>query len=238
MDDCYLVGPEGAVHAALQATARNVQQPGTDLRLVVRKTETWSPDAQVRERIAHWEVGGVRVPVGSRAAPRGAGEAREGEGEEQAAVTGVEVSGVPVGEPGYVAAAVRACVDRAVSKITKVHQGLLLRSRHTLLALVVYALQPLLDFHLQCLYPSESRRHMRRFDDAIADALAGALGREVIRDDIAEARLRLPVRMHGGGVRARASPWYAEVAFLGAVAMVVPRWRGQGGAATSASPKR
>ena len=123
--------------------------------------------------------------------------------------TGIMVSGVPVGEDEYVRETVRGLVEKAVSKITQIKHGLQLVSPQSLLTLTQYSLQPLLDFHCQCIYPTQITGRLAAFDDAVLSVLTSVSGPALGTDEIARARLRLPVCKKGGGVRERNSEWYS-----------------------------
>ena len=90
MDDCYIIGPADEVQRAIRVFKRGIEADECGLELVVHKTATWSPSAEVREEIAEWEVDGVGVPVGCVEMVGVGGQVR--------ATTGIMVSGVPVGE--------------------------------------------------------------------------------------------------------------------------------------------
>ena len=76
--------------------------------------------------------------------------------------TGIMVSGVPVGEDEYARDTVRGLEEKAVSKITQIKHGLQLVSPQSLLTLTQYCLQPLLDFHCQCITQHRSQAGWRR----------------------------------------------------------------------------
>ena len=54
MDDAYLVGPVEALREAVQVFKTSIEQPDTDLELVVTKTTTWSPSEETRRVISRW----------------------------------------------------------------------------------------------------------------------------------------------------------------------------------------
>ena len=112
----------------------------------------------------------------------------------------IMVSGVPVGEDDYVRETVRGLVETAVSKITQIKHGLQLVLPQSLLTLTQYWLQPLLDFHCQCIYSTQITSRLAAFDDAVLGVLTSVSGPALGTDEIARAHLRLPICKKDGGV--------------------------------------
>jgi hypothetical protein len=136
---------------------------------------------------------------------------------------GVNICGVFVGERDYVKRnldsnmeGTRSYIENIVSKLQPFHS----QSLH---ALVLYCLSGRVDYTMQHQYPSDSRRMAVEFDEAISRAESAALGPAgplIYADEHAEARMRLPVRRGGGGLRKRQPLRLA--AFLGNLSAVAP----------------
>ena len=133
---------------------------------------------------------------------------------------GVDVGGVPVGDATFVAAFMEAEVQKVVSKITTVTDKLRDLHLQSLYAAIVYSLTPMFTYWTQHAFPDDVRPHARRVDAALAEAVSACVGPEVLEDDVALARLRLPARMYGGAVRSLED--MAPAAFLGALCRAVP----------------
>ena len=141
--------------------------------------------------MSRWEMGVEPIPVGGIVGTQ--------EWVPQQWHTGIMVSGVPVGEEGFVEAVMRNKSAGAVERIRVTTDRLHGVSKHALLTLITHCLQPLMDYLCMTVYPTQSQPHLRRFDAAVLDAVTVAMCPGVGTDEYARRRLRLPVRWRGRG---------------------------------------
>ena len=143
---------------------------------------------------------------------------------------GIEVAGVPEGEPGYVQARMAARLDEAESNAKLLREILCtVGHRHQALCLLRYCVAPLLDHFAACCYPEDSQRVLIRFDRVVfvlhglitGVPLAPPTPASTATEKRRVMRLRLPARYGGLGLRARSS-WLKCAAFLGAVDQALP----------------
>lgn len=140
---------------------------------------------------------------------------------------GVMVGGVPIGEPAFVTAVMRAKTAEIVSYIQKTISEL--RDKpHAAWVALFYSCAPRLDHWLRHMPPSETMVHASVFDLAMLQA-AEALGFDgMLSDDITRRRFRLPARMRGCGMRSRAA--LARTAFSAGFVEAVEAMMGAGDA--------
>ena len=86
----------------------------------------------------------------------------------------------------------------------------------------LHSLAPRVLYHVQHVFPEDGRQAAAKVDAAIRQAVASCVGDAVVEDDIARARLLLPARMYGGGIRSLGD--VSPAAFIGALCRAVPEF--------------
>ena len=211
-DDVYVCGPPGIAMQVAQGLKDRMEGPEDGLTLTARKSAVWSPSDESLEEVGRMLVGGERIPVGV---------ALGGDGE--VAGQGVMVSGVPIGDEGYVRTVLMSKTTGAAAKVNSVTAKLSSRHSQTAWTAVQYTLQPLLDFQAQCSYPSDMAHCITVFDAAVRRAAVQATGVPGMSEDpIARERVTLPARLKGCGLPDRARPWFRSAAWLGGINMSIP----------------
>ena len=138
-----------------------------------------------------------------------------------AAGYGIRVGGVPVGDPEYVQHSLACKVEKVVSKVNTVKDVLQPLHLQALHCSTYYGLNSLFQHWVRHCYPEDVLGAARHVDAAVLRVVRACLGEAVVADPIAAARLRLPARMYGGGIRGSVD--VAPAAFLGAVCQTLPR---------------
>lgn len=194
MDDVYAVGPAHAVFPALERFAATLKEM-TDLEVQPTKYSCYSPEYDLtacpwRERVG--------APVGVE------------EDEHGRAVYGIIVAGVPIGQPDY-RRVVLAAKATSVVKYIEDTVAKLSCNAHALWAALYYCCQSRFDFWLRHETPHITRPYAEQIDAALKKAVESLGYDGMLDDEIVMARLRLPARRRGCGIRSRA--WLAPIAF-------------------------
>ena len=227
MDDTYIVGPPRAAFDAFDSLRQRIKdscglevQPTKSAAYSTRGPPTSSsPDAWP----ANFPIGGITDAT-----------------DPNVTHPGILVAGVPIGSRGYINAVMCEHGDRIVSKIKSTVDMLRPKSAQALHTALYYSLQPLGDYWLQHVYPSDvlASGFASRIDDAIREGTDAAWGAKVSADAFARERSTLPSRMKGGGIRSRSV--ITPAAFVGAAVKAIPQFIDcySGLAGTAAGPRR
>jgi hypothetical protein len=204
VDDGYAFGPPDVIFGALRRYNANIAACGE--RLVFHKCVAYCPalDAALALDPAYLADAalGDAIAVGTG---------------------GFVVGGVPVGTTAFVADHFDNLITDQLSYIEKIETKLRSVHSQSLWTLALYVAQTRLDYIASLAYPCDSTPMLARFDARIlglVSAAFGAAGPPVVADALARARLRLPVRLKGCGVRAREDVVLA--AFAGTMCAVIP----------------
>jgi hypothetical protein len=192
MDDVYAVGPASAVFPALERFA-NTLKAMTDLEVQPTKYSCYSPEYDLEN--CPW-----RARVG---APIGVDEIGRG-------FRGIIVAGVPIGQADYRRVALDAKAKEIVKYIEDTVEKLSCNP-HALWAALYYCCQSRFDFWLRHETPDITRSGAGQVDAALEKAVESLSYSGMLDDDILLARLRLPARRRGCGIRSRG--WLAAIAF-------------------------
>ena len=186
MDDVYAMGPASAVFPALLRFATRLKE-ATGLELQSAKSSCWS--AQYDLRTCPWRLA-FNCPIGTRT-ERG-----------MYPTYGIMVGGIPLGDEAFIRAVLHEKVDAIVVTAGKAIEALS-SSPHSLWSVLYYSLSTQFDFWLRHVPPAFTRPAAARMDELILN-VAARLGYDgMLMDDISLARLRLPARMRGCGLRSR-----------------------------------
>ena len=109
-----------------------------------------------------------------------------------------------------------------MSTINKVSDKLRDLHLQSLYSVTLHSLAPKFLYHVQHVFPEDGRQAAAKVDAAIRQAVASCVGDAVVEDDIARARLLLPARMYGGGIKSLED--VAPAAFIGALCRAVPEF--------------
>ena len=165
---------------------------------------------------------------GSREPPRPAGPHVLG-GMEASDATfrfGVPVGGIPVGDSVYITARMDKEAQATMSTISKVSGKLRDLHLQSLYSVTLRSLAPKFLYRVQRVFREDGRQAAAKVDAAIRQAVASCVGDAVVEDDIARARLLLPARMYGGGIRSLED--VSPAAFIGALCRAVPEFLDRG----------
>ena len=132
---------------------------------------------------------------------------------------GIDVFGVPLGDPGYVAAAMRKRGEE-VDGIHRLYVTKLHLRPALLWCMLQHSLQHRPMFFLRNMPPRQVDVYCRTVDAAMHRSAEAALALALPRDSLAGRRLYLPARERGGGLRSAAS--IAAAAYLSAFGEVLP----------------
>lgn len=128
-----------------------------------------------------------------------------------------------MGSPAFIADHFDNVITDQLSYIDKIETKLRSVHSQSLWTLALYVAQTRLDYLASLAYPCDSTPMLARFDARILELVSaafGGAGPPVVADALARARLRLPVRLKGGGVRARED--VVSAAFAGTMCAVIP----------------
>ena len=203
MDDGYVLGPPEAVFPAVRRFADRVRAVGLELQ--VSKCACHSPDCDLLNhplRPSDMPVGAFRLP-GVDAVGRG-----------------IPIAGVPVGDEDYVAAYLGHKANQTVSKIETVVTKLRDLHVQSLYSATLHCLNPMLQYWTQHNYPEQITARARTVDHAVLAAVTMCFGTDILDNDVAMRRLRLPARRYGGGLRSLVD--VAPAAFVGTLCRVAP----------------
>ena len=144
---------------------------------------------------------------------------------------GIVVAGVPIGDQEYVRVHLAKTASATKSKIETISSKLRAESVQALHVLNIFCLQPIFTYWTQHVYPSDVVEPNRRYpraeapaavvDSALLEVACATHGAFVRDDPFANARLRLPAKFNGGGLRSLAET--AEAAFAAAVIKIAPK---------------
>ena len=144
---------------------------------------------------------------------------------------GIVVAGVPIGDQEYVRVHLAKTASATKSKIESISLKLRAESVQALHVLNIFCLQPIFTYWTQHVYPSDIVERNRRYpraespaavvDAALLEVACATHGAFVRDDPFANARLRLPAKFNGGGLRSLADN--AEAAFAAAVIKIAPK---------------
>jgi len=214
MDDVYAVGPPSIVFPAVQRF-RLALELLTGLTSNIRKFVCYSPAHDLHS--CPWRAD-AQVPLGVDARCGG---------------YGVMVAGVPVGDDLFVRAKVN---DVAADVVTYIRATAAKLSGHpqALWAALYYGCQSRFDYWLRHVAPRITAAGAAMVDEALLEVGEQLTYVGCLRESLTLRRVRLPGRMGGCGLRARAE--LAHVAFAACVAESVPRLSGPDGYFPSLRP--
>ena len=134
---------------------------------------------------------------------------------------GILVGGVPVGDTAYVRQCLSQKAATVVSKVNTVSDVLRPLHLQALQCCTYYGLNSLFHHWVRHCLPEDVLEAACQVDSAVLRVARACHGDAVTTDPYAAARLRLPARMYGGGLRSAAD--VAPAAFLGALCQTIPR---------------
>ena len=204
MDDGYAVGPPAVVFDAVRRFGEAITHLGLELQET--KSECYcpaGPDATSTDRPEDFPLGTCRAADGT--------------------VTGfgILVGGVPVGDTAYVRQCLSQKAATVVSKVNTVSDVLRPLHLQALQCCTYYGLNSLFHHWVRHCLPEDVLEAACQVDSAVLRVARACHGDAVTTDPYAAARLRLPARMYGGGLRSAAD--VAPAAFLGALCQTIPR---------------
>ena len=193
MDDGYAAGPRTLVFAALERFIYRLRI-ATNLVAQRAKFVAYSPAFDLTDYAPLLDLGGTVSTFTGPTHPDGPDEVGYG----------VMVGGVPVGDRVYEQQQLHVVVTRIESYSQHISDQLRDAS-HDAWALHHYCVAPDFDHWLRHVYPQVAVPFARRVDAAALDFVA-TIAEEPQRwrwSSLLLRRLRLPARMHGGGLRSR-----------------------------------
>ena len=179
MDDAYAVGPAEPVFEALADFARSVNDE-LHMEVCFHKMKAYSRERDLTGFLPMEEAG---VTLG------GVDTAENG------FMRGIQVGGIPLGDPGYMAYAMGEKATEIESYINNtVNQ---LRSEpHHLWTCLYYGVKSKIDYWLQHVTPAESGPYARRVDAAMQRAIETVARRPgAMQNDFIRRRMEQPVRV-------------------------------------------
>jgi len=214
MDDVYAVGPPSIVFPAVRRFRATLELL-TGLTSNVRKFVCYSPEHDLLS--CPWRAD-ARVPLGVDLSSGG---------------RGVMVAGVPVGDDLFVRTKVKDIADGVVAYVRAT--AVKLRDHpQALWAALYYGCQSRFDYWLRHVAPRVTSDSAALVDAALLDVGEQLTYAGCLRERLTLSRVRLPGRMGGCGLRARAD--VAHIAFAACVAESVPRLVGPQGYFPSLAP--
>ena len=133
---------------------------------------------------------------------------------------GIHIANIPIGQPGYIAAYLASKADSICSKIETISDVLCADGNEAWCALY-YSSSRQLDYWARGCFPEQLAEAAALVDAAVATAAQRATGVAFADDPVLLARLRLPGRLKGGGLRSVAA--LSPAAFVGACNDTLPR---------------
>lgn len=214
MDDVYACGPASMVFAAIDRFAEAVEQM-LGMELQMGKLECYSAGYDLST--CPWrERHGVRM--GGSTSPDGTFH------------PGILVGGAPVGSDSYVCRDLLARATEIAQLVETTCAQLADDEPQSCWTAIVYSLQPRFDFWLRHCAPRHTELAARVIDGALEMAVARVARADVSElfgDAVLEARIRLPARHRGCGIRSRV--WLRWVAFAACTVECAERMTGPGG---------
>lgn len=212
-DDTYLVGPPQAVWEALGRHRTNIST--INLTGQLAKFFVYSPSGSYGNKPDDVRIGSALD------LHKNVESLDDAEKLRLSMLMGIKIYGNPLGDVGFMHDALSLKSGQIANDAKKVVDLISPLSKQSSWCCVYYALQHKFDYFLQNIAPIHTLPHAAALDIELHRISELSLGFD-LRDPLSSSRLRLPIRLRGGGIRRLTD--IAGPAYIGTLCKVLPRF--------------